>query len=94
MQKLIPGATLDFKPDFRQKIAEQWPRSLAEPSSKADWDWSYDLTTAELAQKIYDGIAPEYKAHLTASSGSEMSSSDAEEDDAQSTFKRKVFLAQ
>ena len=91
VQKLVPGATLDFEPDFRQKIAEQWPQSLQEPSTKADWDWTYNLTTAQLAQKIYDGIAPEYKAHLTASSGSEMSSSDSEEAEA-ATFKRKIFV--
>lgn len=64
VQQLIPGATLEFKPDFRQAIAESWPASLAEPSNKADWDWSYDITTAQLAKKIFDGIAPEYKAHL------------------------------
>ena len=78
VQALIPGATLDFEPDFRQKIAEQWPRSLAEPSSASDWDWTYEVSTAELAVKILEGIAPEYKLHLDKSS-SEQSSSEAEE---------------
>lgn len=78
VQSLIPGATLDFIPDFRQEIATQWPRSLDEPSNKADWDWSYDVSTAELAAKILDGIAPEYKLNLD-STASEQSSSDAEE---------------
>ena len=61
---MIPGATLEFKPDFRQQIAESWPASLAEPSSKADWGWSYNVTETALAKKILDGIAPEYKTKL------------------------------
>jgi len=93
VQKLIPGATLDFKPDFRQQIADSWPQSLADPSSKADWDWSYDISTADLAKKIIDGIDPEYKTNMLSSSSSEMSSSDSELDE-QSTFKRKSNYAQ
>jgi hypothetical protein len=31
---------------------------------KQDWDWSYDISTADLAKKIFDGIDPEYKKNL------------------------------
>ena len=78
VQKIIPGSTLDFEPDFRQAIADSWPKSLSEPSTKADWDWSYNITTEALAKKILDGIDDEYKMHLTDVSSSEMSSSDGE----------------
>lgn len=57
--------TLDFEPDFRQKIAETWPNSLDDELSLRDWDWKYDVTPADLAKKILDGIAPEYKTKLT-----------------------------
>lgn len=62
VQKLIPNATLDFIPDFRQQVASQWPQSIDDKESKADWGWEYNVDTAELAQKIYDGLADEYKA--------------------------------
>lgn len=56
--------TLDFEPDFRQKIADSWPASINDEDSLRDWDWKYDITTSQLAQKILDGIAPEYKTDL------------------------------
>lgn len=65
VQKIIPGMTLEFEPDFRQKIAETWPNSLDDELSLRDWDWKYDVTPADLAKKILDGIAPEYKTKLT-----------------------------
>ena len=94
VQKLIPGSTLDFKPDFRQQIADSWPKSLADPTSKTDWDWTYDISTKDLAQKILDGIDDEYKMHLETTSGSEMSSSDLDEPEEVPYRTRKAYYAQ
>jgi len=41
--------TLDFEPDFRQKIADSWPASINDEDSLRDWDWKYDISTAQLA---------------------------------------------
>ncbi|MGP6207962.1 NAD-dependent epimerase/dehydratase family protein [Cuniculiplasma sp. SKW3] len=40
-----PNFKVDYKPDFRQKIAESWPHSLDITKSKSDWDFAirYDL---------------------------------------------------
>jgi len=45
VQRLIPGMTLDFEPDFRQQIAKSWPASLDDSDSFKDWDWKYDIST-------------------------------------------------
>jgi len=34
VQALIPGTKVDFKPDFRQAIANSWPRSLDDSESR------------------------------------------------------------
>ena len=65
--------TLDFEPDFRQKIANQWPASINDEDSFTDWDWKYDISTFQMAQKILDGIAPEYKSEF---SSEELATSD------------------
>jgi nucleoside-diphosphate-sugar epimerase len=33
VKKLIPGSIVKFEPDFRQKIAETWPKSLDDSDS-------------------------------------------------------------
>jgi hypothetical protein len=59
--RLIPGFTIAYKPDFRQAIADTWPRSIDDSDSYKDWGLKYDITIDQLAKKILAGVAPEYK---------------------------------
>jgi threonine 3-dehydrogenase len=37
IKKEIPGFSIDYKPDFRQAIADSWPRSIDDGESRKDW---------------------------------------------------------
>jgi len=41
----LPGFTFECKPDFRQAIADSWPRSIDDSAAQRDWGWraQYDL---------------------------------------------------
>ena len=41
----LPGFTISYNPDFRQKIAESWPSSINDEAAQKDWKWKmkYDL---------------------------------------------------
>jgi len=41
----IPGFQIDYLPDFRQAIAQSWPRSVNDDAARQDWGWSprFDL---------------------------------------------------
>ena len=45
IRKHIPGFSISYKPDFRQSIADSWPRSMNDERAKKDWNWSpeFDL---------------------------------------------------
>ncbi len=43
--RYVPGFSLDCVPDFRQAIANSWPRSIDDTAAQQDWGWKaeYDL---------------------------------------------------
>lgn len=39
IRRRIPGFRLRCEPDFRQAIADGWPRSIDDGAARADWGW-------------------------------------------------------
>ena len=39
IKKHISDFTITYKPDFRQKIADSWPKSINDDRAKKDWNW-------------------------------------------------------
>lgn len=47
IRKHIPEFTCEYKPDFRQEIADSWPMSIDDSAAREEWGWrpNYDLAT-------------------------------------------------
>ncbi|UZO80982.1 NAD-dependent epimerase/dehydratase family protein [Aquimarina sp. ERC-38] len=45
IQKEIPDFNINYQPDFRQQIADQWPQVINDKKAQEDWNWkpAYDL---------------------------------------------------
>lgn len=50
IKKHIPDFSCSYNPDFRQKIADSWPRSINDTCARKDWGWKhrYDLSKMTL----------------------------------------------
>jgi nucleoside-diphosphate-sugar epimerase len=47
IKKHIPEFKCEYKPDFRQAIADSWPKSIDDSAARKEWRWrpSYNLST-------------------------------------------------
>ena len=56
IQKHIPDFKLDYAPDFRQNIAESWPKSIDYSTDRKDWGWKpefdLDKMTADMLSNL------------------------------------------
>ena len=56
IRKHIPEFKCEYKPDFRQKIADSWPMSIDDTQARKNWGWkpTYDLAamTTDMIQKL------------------------------------------
>ncbi|MFA9454681.1 MAG: NAD-dependent epimerase/dehydratase family protein [Candidatus Aminicenantaceae bacterium] len=44
----IPEFMIEYQPDYRQQIAESWPRSIDDSSAREEWDWKPDFNLATM----------------------------------------------
>ncbi len=56
IQKHMPDFTCEYRPDFRQAIADSWPRTIDDSAARQEWGWAprYDLAamTADMLEKL------------------------------------------
>jgi len=56
IKKYIPEFECEYKPDFRQDIADSWPRSIDDSTARKEWGWTpdYDLSavTKDMIKKL------------------------------------------
>lgn len=45
IRKQMPDFKINYEPDYRQSIADGWPKSIDDTAAREDWDWQpeYDL---------------------------------------------------
>ena len=54
--KRVDGFTCQFKPDFRQAIADSWPDSIDDSVARSDWGWSPRIDLPALADTMLAGL--------------------------------------
>jgi nucleoside-diphosphate-sugar epimerase len=56
IKSVVPAFACDYRPDFRQAIADSWPRSLDDSEAREEWNWepTFDLhrMTEDMIKKL------------------------------------------
>ncbi len=56
IRKVIPKFICDYKPDYRQAIADSWPRSLDDSSARHDWGWKPVFPLPEMTKDMIEKL--------------------------------------
>jgi nucleoside-diphosphate-sugar epimerase len=52
IKKHLPDFEIEYQPDYRQQIAESWPRSIDDAAARAEWDWQPDYDIAAMTKDM------------------------------------------
>jgi nucleoside-diphosphate-sugar epimerase len=52
----VPGFRLQCAPDFRQMIADSWPRSINDSAAQADWGWRPRFDLEAMVDDMLDNL--------------------------------------
>jgi nucleoside-diphosphate-sugar epimerase len=56
IRRHLPSFSIDYAPDFRQRIANAWPRSIADTEARRDWHWAPAFGLAELVADMLTNL--------------------------------------
>ena len=57
IRKHIPEFQVEYVPDFRQKIADSWPKSLDDNVARKEWGWSPDWSFEAMVEDMLVRLA-------------------------------------
>jgi len=61
IQKIIPEFKISYEPDFRQKIAASWPRSIDDSEARMDWNWKPQYNLESMSKVMLEKLNEQYQ---------------------------------
>ena len=56
IKKHIPEFLITFAPDFRQKIADSWPKSIDDSEARKDWKWKHNYSLKTMTTDMLENL--------------------------------------
>lgn len=60
IRRFVPEFTVEYAPDYRQKIADTWPDALDDTYARQDWGWSPQYDREAMAADMVNNLRSKY----------------------------------
>jgi len=61
IKKHIPDFKCEYKPDFRQAIADSWPQSIDDNAARYEWGWKPTFNLQSMAKDMLEKLGKRYE---------------------------------
>jgi nucleoside-diphosphate-sugar epimerase len=56
IKKHIPEFEMNYQPDYRQAIADSWPKSIDDSVARSDWNWKHEFDLPKMTADMFKNI--------------------------------------
>jgi nucleoside-diphosphate-sugar epimerase len=56
----IPSFKISYKEDFRQKIADSWPKSIDDTEAREHWNWNHTFDLKKMTKTMLENLKVKY----------------------------------
>ena len=60
IKKSIPKFNISYQPDFRQNIADSWPKSIDDSRAREDWGWNHKIDLEKMSEIMLNNLHIKY----------------------------------
>jgi nucleoside-diphosphate-sugar epimerase len=64
IKKYLPGFEIEYKPDFRQNIADSWPNAVDDTAAREEWGWKPAFDLDAMTQDMLKNIKMKHEKGL------------------------------
>jgi nucleoside-diphosphate-sugar epimerase len=57
IKKHIPEFKIEYKPDFRQGIADSWPKSIDDSLAREEWNWNPSFNLVSMTKSMIEKLS-------------------------------------
>ncbi|MCB4807044.1 NAD-dependent epimerase/dehydratase family protein [Tamlana sp. 62-3] len=61
IKKHLPEFKISYKPDYRQEIANSWPKNINDSYARQDWKWKHKFNLDEITEEMLTQLSKTYK---------------------------------
>lgn len=61
IKSLVPEFSISYKEDFRQEIANSWPKSIDDSKARSDWGWKHEYDLKDMSKDMLERLNEKYE---------------------------------